>query len=1058
VNLSALAISRPVATTLLTLGLALAGAIAFFLLRVSPVPQIDYPSVQVSASMPGASPQDMASSVATPLEKHLGQIADVTEMSSSSSLGSTRISLEFGLDRSIDGAQRDVQAAINAARADLPFSLRTNPTYRYLNPAEVPVIILTLTSKTLSPGQLYNTAAVILQPKLAQVEGVGDVSIGGGALPAVRVELSPLALFKYGIGLEDVRAALAATNTNGPKGFIEDSERRFQIYTNSQATKASDYRDVLVAYRGGRAVHLADIATLADSVEDVRTTGMVNGQVAIQVQCTRQPGANMVQVADRIRALLPTLIASLPPDADLRVVQDRTLTIRASLADIERTLLITIGLVIVVVFAFLRDIRATLVSSVAVPVSLLATFAPMYLLNYSLDNLSLMALTIATGFIVDDAIVVVENVIHHMESGRPRLDAVLRGTRQVGFTVFAMSASLIAVFIPVLLMDGLVGRMLREFAITLSVSILISLGLSLTLTPMLCARWLRPPSSPQNHSALWRFSERGFTAMRDWYARTLQLALNHRRGTLLALVATIVLNGYLFAVVPKGFFPQQDTGRMRGNILADQSISFQAMRQKLSQYTQVLQSDPAILNAIGNIGGGQMNSADILVGLKPAAQRRVDVDQIIARLRRRIARVPGATLSLQPVQDIRSGVQVTGSQYQYVLQADTVDDLRIWSPRVAEAMRRLPELADVVSNLQDKGLQTELELDRATASRLHLSAAQIDNTLYDAFGQRQVSTIYSSLNQYHVVMEVQPRFWQSPEVLSQLFVSTAAATAAAVKGGASTGSPISNNAETMVPLASFAAFRANSTPLAVNHVGPFAATTISFNLAPGVSLGDAAAAIDRVIGKLGMPATLHGGFLGTAAAFQRSLANEPLLIACALMAVYIVLGILYESIIHPLTILSTLPSAGVGAVLALLVCRTDLSIIAMIGLLLLIGVVMKNAIMMIDYALVAERAGLPPAEAIYQAAVQRLRPILMTTMVALLGALPLALGSAEGSELRRPLGIAIVGGLLVSQVLTLYTVPVVYLYLGRIGAWFATRRQALSGRRLAPRGHWDSAI
>jgi multidrug efflux pump len=1076
VTIPELFIGRPVATTLLTLGVALAGAVAFLLLPVSPLPQVDFPTISVQASMPGASPETMATSVATPLERHLGQIADVAEMTSTSSVGSTRVTLQFGLNRDIDGAARDVQAAINAARADLPTSLRSNPTYRKVNPADAPIMILALISKTRTQGQLYDSAATVLQQKLSQVDGVGQVTVGGSSLPAVRAELNPHALFKYGIGLEDVRAALAAANANSPKGVIEEGGRRFQIYTNDQARLAEDYRPLVVAYRNGAAVRLSDMGEVVDSVEDLRNLGMANGQPSVLVILYRQPGANIIDTVDRVAALLPQLRASIPSDIDLSVAMDRTSTIRASLRDVERTLLVAVALVILVVFAFLRDLRATLIPSVAVPVSLIGTFGIMYLLHYSLDNLSLMALTIATGFVVDDAIVVLENTVRHMEAGMERLPAALLGAREVAFTVLSMSLSLVAVFLPILLMGGIVGRLFREFAVTLSVAILVSLVVSLTTTPMMCSRLLRHRPA-QERSRLYQLSERWFTAVQRAYERSLAVALRHPVLTMLTLLATVCLNITLFVVVPKGFFPQQDTGRLFGGIQADQSISFQLMRQKLIAFMAIVKSDPAVDTIVGFTGGGQTNSGFVFLSLKPLEQREVSSDQVIGRLRGKLATVPGASLYLQAVQDIRVGGRMSNAQYQYTLQADHIADLQLWAPRLTEALRHEPMLTDVNSDQQDKGLETNLVIDRATASRFGLTASQIDNNLYDAFGQRQVSTIYNPLNQYHVVMEVAPQYRQSPDVLNELYVSTAggavsgthvtnavAGTVSAGKrptvaaasvagdaarnlagnqlanstrGATSTGAAVSIAAETMVPLSAFSRFAVGSTPLAVNHQGHFAASTISFNLPPGKALGDAVEAIRRAGERIGLPSSIHGSFQGTAAAFQDSLNNQPILIIAALAAVYIVLGILYESYVHPITILSTLPSAGVGAVLALMAFKTDFTIIALIGVILLIGIVKKNAIMMIDFALDAERRrGLTSHDAIFQACSLRFRPIMMTTMVALLGALPLAFGNGNGAELRRPLGIAIVGGLIVSQMLTLYTTPVVYLSLDRLRRWW----------------------
>ncbi len=1079
-SLSTPFIERPVATTLLTVGLALAGLFAFSKLPVSPLPQVDYPTISVTATMPGASPETMASTVATPLERHLGVIADVTEMTSASTVNSTRITLQFGLNRNIDGAARDVQAAINAARADLPASLRTNPTYRKVNPADAPILILALTSDTLNQGQIYDAASTVMSQALSQVEGIGEVRIGGSSLPAVRVELNPLVLFKYGIGLEDVRAALAAANAHSPKGAIDQGERRFQLYTNDQANHAADYRDLVVAYRNGAAVRLSDLGEVVDSVENLRNGGIANGKPSVLVILYRQPNANIIDTVDRIKAMLPQLRASMPHGVNVTLAMDRTTTIRASLHDVELTLVIAICLVVLVVFLFLRNPRATLIPSVAVPVSLIGTFGAMYLLGYSLDNLSLMALTISTGFVVDDAIVVLENVTRHVEAGMPRLQAAMLGAREVGFTVLSMSLSLIAVFVPILLMGGIVGRLFREFAMTLSVAILISLVVSLTTTPMMCAYLLR--HRPQDgQSRFYRAGERVFDAMLGFYENSLRQALRHPFLVAMTLLATIAFNVYLFVIIPKGFFPQQDTGRMVGGIRADQSISFQLMRQKLQEFIGIIRADPAVDSVVGFTGGGQTNSGFVFVSLKPLDQRKLSVDRVIGRLRGKLAKVAGARLFLQAVQDIRTGGRASSAQYQYTLQGDDSAELYQWVPKIEAALEKLPELTEVNTDQEQKGLETDLVIDRPTAARLGLTASQIDNNLYDAFGQRQVSVIFAPRNQYHVVMEVAPEFWQSPDILDRVYISTsggnvsgtkstnalagtvtarppanagAAATAAAQLAGdarrnqaanslantgrsaTSTGAAVATVKETMVPLSAVARYRAGNTPLAVNHQDLFVASTISFNLKPGVSLGQATAAIDRTMAQLHVPTTIHASFQGTAKVFQQSLDNQPLLIAAALLAVYIVLGVLYESYIHPVTILSTLPSAGVGAVLALLACNTEFSIIALIGVILLIGIVKKNAIMMIDFAISTQRAeGLSPRDAIYKAALVRFRPIMMTTLAAMLGAVPLAIGAGEGSEFRRPLGISIVGGLLVSQMLTLYTTPVVYLYLDRLRLW-----------------------
>jgi multidrug efflux pump len=1075
-NISEPFIRRPVATTLLSIGIALAGVIAYFKLPVAPLPQVDFPTISVSATMAGASPDVMAATVATPLERHLGQIADVTEMTSSSSTGSAHITLQFGLNRDIDGAARDVEAAINAARADLPTALRSNPTYHKVNPADAPMMILALTSGTLTPGQMYDAADTILAQKLSQVSGIGQVQVSGSSLPAVRVELNPSTLFKYGIGLEDVRAALAAANANTPKGSIDVGGRRYQLYTNDQATRASEYRNLVIAYRNGAAVRLADVSEILDSVENVRNLGLADAQPAVLVILYRQPGANIIEAVDRVKELLPALQASIPTDINMKVAMDRTVTIRASLRAVETTLLIAITLVILVVFLFLRNGRATLIPAVAVPISLLGTFAAMYLLGYSLDNLSLMALIIATGFVVDDAIVVLENVTRHMEAGMPRMQAAFQGAREVGFTVLSMSLSLVAVFIPILLMGGIVGRLFREFSITLSVAVLVSLLVSLTTTPMMCSRLIRQ-ADPARHGRLFRMSERAFEAVLNGYARSLRWALANRGLVMVLLAATVVFNVYLFAKIPKGFFPQQDTGRLMGGIQADQAISFQSMSGKLTQFTQIVKADPAVDTVVGFTGGGQTNGGFVFIALKPKSERKLSADQVIARLRPKLNQVAGARLFLQAAQDIRVGGRQSNAQYQYTLQADSVTDIYQWAPKLTEALQHAPELADVNSDQQQNGQQIELVIDRDTASRFKLSPAAIDNTLYDAFGQRDVSTIYNALNQYHVVMELAPQYWQSPEALKELWVSTAggtvngsqgtnavartvisaktaasssAATLAADtarnqatnalansgRGGVSTGAADSTAAEQMVPLAAFSHYAPGSTPLAVNHHGTFVATTISFNLAPNSSLSHATEAIARASAEIGMPPTIHGSFAGTASSYQDSLSSEPMLILTALAAVYIVLGVLYESYIHPLTILSTLPSAGAGAVLALRLFGQEFSIIALIGVILLIGIVKKNAIMMIDFALDAQRREhLQPEDAIYTASLLRFRPIMMTTMAAMLGALPLAFGSGDGAEMRQPLGISIVGGLIVSQVLTLYTTPVTYLYLDRFGLW-----------------------
>ena len=1018
-NISQPFVERPVATTLLTIGLALSGLVAFRLLPVSPLPQVDFPTISVSANLPGASPEVMAATVATPLERALGRIAGVTEITSSSSLGSTRVTLQFELSRDIDGAARDVQAAINAARGTLPTSLPDNPTYRKVNPADAPIMILGLTSDTYTQGQMYDAASTIIAQKLSQVSGVGQVTVGGGALPAVRVELDPEAVSKYGIAFSDVRAAINATNVNRPKGALDSGERHWQIYANDQAKRAADYAPIIVSYRNGAAVRLSDIAEVVDSVQDLRTAGSANGRPAVFVILNRQPGANIIETTDRVRELLPLLRASIPGAINLDVMMERTTTIRASLREVEVALAIAIGLVIVVVLVFLRNLRATLIPAVAVPVSLIASFGVMYLAGFSINNLSLMALTIATGFVVDDAVVVLENVSRHIEEGMPPMQAALRGTREVGFTVLSMSLSLIAVFIPILLMGGIVGRLFREFSVTLAVAILVSLLISLTTTPMMCARLLKPQHKKENERRWGRW----FDVMHSGYRVSLGWSLRHPLLILLVLAATIGLNVYLYAKVQKGFFPQQDTGRLVGFIRADQGISFQAMRAKLAAFVDIVKSDPAVENVIAFTGGGQRNRGSMFIALKPLAQRGVPAAQVIARLRVQLAKEPGAQLFLNPVQDIRVGGRLSDATYQFTLQADELEDLRRWTPRLEAEVRRLPELADVNTDQEARGLQTTLVLDRESAARLGINASQIDSALNLAFGQSLVSTIYSELNQYRVVLEAAPRYWQSPDGLNAIWLVSPA------KG--------------LVPLSALAHWETTTTALSVNHQSQFVATTLSFNLPPNVSLSQATDAVQQAMVRIGMPATIHGSFQGTARAFQQSLESQPWLILAALIAVYIVLGILYESVVHPVTILSTLPSAGVGALLALMAFGKDFSIIALIGVILLIGIVKKNAIMMIDFALdIERRQGRPPEEAIFEACLLRFRPIMMTTMAALLGAVPLAIGFGYGAELRQPLGISIIGGLVLSQLLTLYTTPVVYLALDRLRLRVARKRAA----------------
>jgi multidrug efflux pump len=1017
-NISAPFIRRPVATTLLTIGITLAGILAFRFLPVSPLPQVDFPTIQVTANLPGAEPETMATSVAVPLERQFGRIAGVTEMTSSSVLGVTNIVLQFELSRDINGAARDVQAAINAARSYLPINLPSNPTYRKVNPADAPILILALTSDTADRAKMYDAASTILQQKLSQVEGVGQVFVGGGSLPAVRVELNPSAVQKYGIALADVRSFLSYTSVNRPKGHLADAAISQEIITNDQLFKAVEYRDLVVSYRNGAPVRLSDLGEVVDSVEDVRAVGMLNGKPAVMVVIFRSPNANIIETVDRIRGLLPQLSAAIPRDIDLSVTVDRSPPIRRSLKEVEYTLLISGTLVILVVFAFLRSVRATVIPGVAVPVSLISTFGIMYLCGYSLNNLSLMALTIATGFVVDDAIVVIENITRYLEKGEPPLRAAFLGAQEIAFTVLSMSTSLVAVFIPLLLMGGMVGRLFHEFAVTLSAAILVSLVVSLTTTPMMSAALLKLEKE-RGHGALFRASERGFEMMRHIYERTLRWALRHSRFMLTVMLLTVAVNVGLFVYIPKGFFPEQDIGRVTGTIMASQDISFQAMREKLLEVVNLIRSDPDVNDALGFTGGGggaTTNIARLYISLKPFEQRQAGVRQIIARLRQKLAQVPGAPTFMQPVQDLRIGGLGSAALYQFTLRGENLKDLNYWGPRVLEKLCTLPQLVDVNTDQQDKGLQASLVIDRDTASRLGITAQLIDDTLYDAFGQEQVAITYTQLNQYHVVMEVAPPYWQRPETLREIYIHTP------------------NGAE--APLRAFTHYEHTATPLSVNHLGQFPAVTTSFNLAPGAALGEAVGAIESAMKELGLPGTIHETFLGTAQAFKASLANEPYLILAALLAVYMVLGILYESYIHPITILSTLPSAGVGALFALLLCRTDLSIIAIIGIILLIGLVKKNGIMMVDFALEVERQeGKRPEEAIYEACLLRFRPIMMTTMAALLGALPLALGRGVGSELRRPLGISIVGGLIFSQMLTLYTTPVIYLYLDRFRLW-----------------------
>jgi multidrug efflux pump len=1010
-NISQPFIRRPVGTTLLVVAIALAGGAAYPLLPVAPLPQVDFPTISISAALPGASPQTMASSVATPLERQLGHIAAVTEMSSSSALGSTSLTLQFDLDRDIDAAARDVQAAINAARGSLPSNLPSNPSYRKVNPADSPIFMLALTSSTLTRGQMYDAASTIMAQKLAQVSGVGQVTVGGSSLPSVRIELNPTELNRYGIGLEQVASVLSAANANAPKGHFSDGHRTWEVDANDQIFTADDYSPLVVAYHNGSAVRISDIGQAVDSVENIRNSGYASGKPSVLVIIFSQPGANVIDTVDGIRAILPQVKASIPQSIDVAVAMDQTATIRTSVSDTERTLMISVLLVILVVFCFLRSARTTFIPSVVVPVSLVGTFGVMYLLGYSLDNLSLMALTISTGFVVDDAIVVVENVTRYLEQGLCPLDAALKGAQEVGSTVLTISISLVAVFIPLLLMGGIVGRLFREFAVTLSVAIVISMAISLTATPMMCGYLLR---SPREHGRLYRTSEQAFNWVVDWYAKTLSVALRFRAVTLVVLLATIGLNVYLFIRVPKGFFPQQDNGRIQGSMQGDEDISFQALDTSLLKMIDLIDTDPAIDTVNGFTGGG--NTARLFISLKPIEVRGVSAETVIARLRPKLAKVPGVAMYLQAAQDLRVGGRQSNAQYQLVMQGDNLDDLMTFAPRMVAQLKKVSLVTDVSSDQQSGGLQSFIQYDRPTAARFGISPQLIDATLNDAFGQRPVSTMYTALNQYHVVMEAAPAFWQDPRVLQQTYVRA--------PGGQE------------VPLGALSTFAPTTAPLTVTHSGLFPAVTLSFNLKPGAALGDAVTATAAAIAKVGLPPTIQTAFAGTAQAYQDSLGSEPILVAAALAAVYIILAVLYESYVHPITIISSLPAASVGALVALLLTHNDLDIIAIIGIILLVGIVKKNAIMMIDFALAAERTqGKNSYDSIVEACRLRFRPILMTTMAALLGALPLALGTGMGSELRRPLGITIIGGLIASQLLTLYTTPVVYLYFDRLHQW-----------------------
>jgi multidrug efflux pump len=1093
-------VRRPIATVLLTLGLALAGIAAFFVLPVSPLPQVDFPAISVSANLPGGSPDTMASSVATPLERRLATIAGVNEITSNSGNGSTRINLQFDLNRQIDSAAREVQAAINASRADLPSTLRSNPTYRKANPSDAPVIILALTSKTRKPGQIYDEVSNVVQQKLAQVRGVGDVEIGGGSLPAVRVDLNPFQMNRYGLSSEDVRAAIQASNPNRPKGALEGSGMRLQIYsqanTPTNGRTAADYRGLVVAWRDGAAIRLQDIADVTDGVENINTLGLFNGQPAVIVLVTSQPGANVIETVDGVRALLPTLQAQLPQDVTMQVASDRTNSIRASLHEIEITLMISIVLVVLVVSVFLRSVRATVVPAVATIVSLLGTFGVMYLIGFSLNNLSLMAITVATGFVVDDAIVVLENTSRHVEAGMDRMKAALLGAQEVGFTVLSISLSLVAVFIPLLFMGGQVGRLFREFAVTLSVAVMISLVISLTTTPMLCAVFLKKGQLDRPPGRVARFFERGFDRVLKGYEHALDWALDSKPLVMLILAFVVGLNVYLFSAAPKGFFPQQDTGQINGGMRADQSISFQAMQGKLHQLVNIIKSDPAVDTVVGFTGGSRAGGGFMFMNLKPVSERAKGESgqAVIARLRPKLARVTGVQLFLNPVQDLRMGGRQSNSTYQYTLKSDNRNDLKMWATRLADAMKGQKALIDVDTDQAENGVETYVDIDKESAARLGISAKDVDNALYNAFGQRQVANIYDELNQYHVIMGVAQKYAQSPAALDDVYVpakkaaasgsastagssgtgstgtsTPAGATAAAGGGNASSGVPaspvnltaardpssgaaLSTGATTMVPLSAIAKFAERSTPSSVNHQDGELATTISFNLAQGASLSDGQAAVRDAEAQIGMPVNVRGSFQGQAKQAQESNKQQPMLILAAIVVIYIVLGILYESLVHPITVLSTLPSAGVGAVLALLMFRMEFSIIALIGVFLLIGIVKKNAILIIDFALEAERArGLSAVEAVREACLLRFRPILMTTLAAALGALPLAVGFGEGSELRQPLGIAIIGGLVASQLLTLLTTPVVYVYLDKL------RRASPHERELARHPHQQAS-
>jgi multidrug efflux pump len=1025
-------IRRPVATTLLTIAIALAGAVAYGVLPVAPLPEVDFPTISVGAALPGASADIMASSVATPLERQFGHIAGVTEMTSASSLGTTAITIQFDLNRNIDGAARDVEAAINAARTYLPANLPSNPTYRKVNPADAPIMILGLTSDKFGPDKMYDEASTVIEQKLSQIQGVGQVTVGGGALPSVRVDANPTQLANYGLTLANVQSVLSLQNSDLAKGQITDGNVTADIISNDQISHAEEYKPLVIGYKNGAAIRLSDVAEVTDSVQNIRTGGYLNGKRAVTIIIFRQPGANIIDTVDRIRSELPSIQATVPLGIDTTVVLDRTTTIRASVSDVERTLLISIVLVVFVVFVFLRNDRATLIPAIAVPVSLVGTFAVMYLFGYSIDNLSLMALTISTGFVVDDAIVVMENISRHLENGMAPLAAAFKGAQEIGFTVFTISISLIAVFIPLLLMGGIVGRLFREFAVTLSTSIVVSMAISLTTTPMMCAYLLKNERT-EKHGRIYAASERFFDWVLSIYRSSLEWVLEHPIPTLVVLFLTIVLNVVLIVKIPKGFFPEEDTGAIIGAVRGPQDASFPSMNDSIQQIGAVIKKDPAVANVIAFAGGnGATNTGFVYIALKPLAKRDASASQIINRLRPQLNRLPVASAFLQAVQDLRIGGRSSNALYQYTIQSDNEQDLKTWGPVLLAQMKKLPGLQDVSADQQNGGLDELLQYDRPTAAKLGITAQALDSALYGAFGQSEVSIIYTQLNQYYVVLEVAPQFWQSPEGLKYIYLHTP-----------------SNNSS--IPLLTVAKTQANTTPLAINHTGLFPSVTISFNLAPNVSLSQAALSIDQMQRRLGTPSTMQGFFAGTLLAYQQSLGTEPLLVLTALLAVYIVLGILYESLIHPLTIISTLPSASVGAMLALMMFKQDLNVISIIGIVLLIGIVKKNAIMMIDFALQEERLeGKSPHDSIFEACMLRFRPILMTTMAALLGALPLAMGTGTGYELRRPLGITIVGGLILSQMLTLYTTPVVYLTFDRLRLRMQGKRKSVFGHEPGP--------